>query len=71
MRKGFADILVSMKFVKSKLVEDTKDEVKEKINDQVDPSAQYQVDENLMRPLEEKMDPIVGELETPKKDERK
>jgi len=28
------------------------------------------VDENLMRPLEEKMDPIVGELETQKRGER-
>ena len=70
MRKGLPGILASMKSVKSKLVEDTKDEVKEKINDQVDPSAQYQVDENLMRPLEEKMDPIVGELETQKRGER-
>ena len=71
IRRAFADILVSMKSVKSKLVKDTEDEVIEKTNDRVDPGVQYQADEKIWRPLEEKIDPIVGELETPKKDERK
>ncbi len=59
MRKGFADILVSMKSVKSKLIKDTKDVAVEKTNDQVDPSVQREVDENVWEPLEEVLNPVL------------
>jgi hypothetical protein len=63
-------VFVPMKPVKSKLVGDRKEEVVEKTNDRVDPGVQYQVDENLMRPLEQVTNPIVDELEARDEDER-
>jgi len=59
-----------MKSVKSRLVKDVKDEVKERINDQVDPSVEYRVDENLLRPLEEIINPIVDETKIPDEEQQ-
>ena len=70
MRRGFADILVSMKSVKSKLVREIKDEVQEKISDQVAPSVQREVDENVWEPLEEVLNPIFEAPEAPDENEQ-
>ncbi len=70
MRKGFADILVSMKSVKSKLVKDTEDEVIEKTNDLVDPSVQREVDEHVWEPLAEVLNPIFEAPEAPDENDR-
>ena len=65
LQKGFADILMSMKPVKPELIQDTKDVAVEKINDQVDPSVQREVDENVWEPLEEVLNPIFEAPEVP------